>query len=349
MLTTLYKQDKKGKMRFWQIEVIDDELVTRFGTTDGEVQEHIEYVSGNSLRDEEEQALSKADSQIKRRVNNGFRHTEEEAIAYDGSNELGFHKPMLAARWDKIKDIDYNNSTYQHKFDGHRCLITNNAGEKIAYSRGGKVIKSIDHILETMDIPEGYTLDGELYVHGEKLQTIGSYVRRVQEKSKLLNFHCYDMIAKENFEDRMKELLMLRLGDNAHIVESLIYDGSITDMLGDALNRGYEGLIIRPNTGFVYEDGRRSKGLIKMKPLLDSEFLVADINPSKDGWAVLTCVTEDGKTFNASAPGSVPEKFQAMKNKATIVGRYVRVEFVLWTIDGLPSQPIATGYRQLGE
>lgn len=349
MIVKLYKKDHKGKMRFWEIDAEHGDITVRFGTIDGEVQEHTEFVEGNTLRDSDEQAISKAESKIKSRIEKGFRNTIEEAELYDGSNELGYHKPMLAARWDKTKDVDYENATYQHKFDGHRCLITNDSGEKIAYSRNGKLIHSIDHILADMDVPEGVTIDGELYIHDMKLQKIASLVKRVQPDSQKLKFHCYDTIAKENFEDRLKFIKELKLGKNAHVVDSIPFEFSVNEMLNDSIKLGYEGLIVRPNKGFVYEDGKRSKGLIKVKQFIDGEFLITNITPSKDGWAILHCVTEDGKPFTASAPGNMQEKRNALVNKHLVIGRYVRIEFAMFTKDLIPFHPIAIGYRQLGE
>jgi len=349
VIVKLYKKDHKGKMRFWEIDAEDGEITVRFGAINGQVQEHTEYVEENTLRDSEEQAISKAESKLKKRIEKGYRYSIEEAEQYDGSNILGYHKPMLAARWDKVKNVDYENATYQHKFDGHRCLITNDGGEKIAYSRNGKFIHSINHVLADMDIPEGVTIDGELYIHNMKLQSIASLVKRVQPKSRLLKFHCYDVVAKENFEERLAFIRSLKLGQNAHIVESIPFTFSVNNMLKESINLGYEGLIVRPNKGFSYEDGKRSKGLIKVKQFIDGEFLIVDIKPSKDGWAILHCITKEGKAFTASAPGNMQQKRNALIDKHIVIGRYVRLEFAMWTLDNKPFHPIAIGYRQLGE
>lgn len=349
MLTKLYKKDHKGKMRFWEIDAEQGEITVRFGVIGGAVQEHTEYVEENTLRDPDEQALSKAESKIKKRIATGHRHTIEEAESYGGQNELGFHKPMLATRWDKVKDVDYENSTFQYKFDGHRCLITNDGGEKIAYSRNGKIIHSIDQILKDMDIPEGITIDGELYIHDVKLQKIASLVRRVQPESVNLKFHCYDAIMKENFQERLKFINTLKLGENANIVNSIPFTLSVKNMLKESIGLGYEGLIVRPNTGFNYEDGKRSKGLIKVKQFFDDEFMIIDVNPSKDGWGILTCITQGGKSFTVSAPGTIQHKRNALVDKQILIGRYVKIEYAMLTEDVIPFHPIAIGYRQLGD
>lgn len=337
-------------MRFWELDADFGEITTRFGTIDGEMQEHTEYVEGNTLRDEDEQALFKADSKIKKRIESGYRHSIEEAENYDGTNELGYHKPMKALRWDRIKtEVDYENSDYQNKYDGHRCLITNDNGKKLAYSKNGKLIHTIEHILSDMDVPEGETIDGELYIHGMKLQSIASRVKRMQPESLNLKFNCYDVVAQEDFSERLRFIHSLNLGANANVVPLLNYEGSVKDILNSAVNNGYEGLIVRPRNGFYYEDGKRSKGLIKVKKFMDMEFLITNVSASRDGWAILHCITHEGQSFTASAPGNMQEKRNALINKHIIIGRYVRVEFAMWTLGEKPFHPVATGYRQLDE
>jgi hypothetical protein len=117
----------------------------------------------------------------------------------------------------------------------------------------------------------------------------------------------------------------------------------ITEELHNAIDLGYEGLILRTNdTG--YEAGKRSKSLVKIKKWLDGEFLVTNIVPSVDGWAVLEC-THNGGFFRVSAPGTIDNKFEIMMDKENYIGRYVNVEFFEWTNDGIPFHPVAKYFR----
>ena len=56
------------------------------------------------------------------------------------TNRLGLKKPMLAVKWGDVNNIDYSQVALQYKYDGHRCLIYNDHGTLIAYSRNGKPI-----------------------------------------------------------------------------------------------------------------------------------------------------------------------------------------------------------------
>lgn len=346
MSTTLYKKDARGDLREWTIETFDNLLIKTFGVVGGELTVHEEYVSGNTLRDEYEQADFMMESKIKAQLKKGYVRSKEAAIeSKKAVNELGLSIPMRAQRYDKVSGIDLDSSIYQYKYNGHRCLIHNNDGELIAYSRNGIAIETIPEILAGIKIPDGSTIDGELYCHGTKLQTISSWVKRRQENTKKLTFVCYDAIVNANYLERLDFISSIELGDRALVAKALAYGGSLIELLNQSVGDGYEGLIIRPKTGFSYEADKRSKGLIKVKKFFDDEFIVRDITPSQDGWAILTCATHDGKTFRVSAPGNHYQKRMILENKTNFLNTMVRVEFAEYTNGNIPFHPIATGFR----
>jgi hypothetical protein len=99
------------------------------------------------------------------------------------------------------------------------------------------------------------------------------------------------------------------------------------------------------NGNFPYEDGKRSKSLLKIKSVQDSEFIVIDIERAKDlSMAILICKTNYGKEFRVSAPGTIEQKVHALYFKDSYVGKYVRVEYQNLTIDGIPFHPVATNW-----
>lgn len=70
---------------------------------------------------------------------------------------------------------------------------------------------------------------------------------------------------------------------------SLITDEEeLKEQHADAVNRGYEGLMLRNLRG-LYESGKRSYDLQKYKTFLDAEFLVTNYTVDKDGCIVFTC------------------------------------------------------------
>jgi ATP-dependent DNA ligase len=108
---------------------------------------------------------------------------------------------------------------------------------------------------------------------------------------------------------------------------------------------GYEGLIIRQGE-YGYEDGKRSRSLIKVKKCFDDEFLVVDIHESVDGWAILECAVDNEETFRVSAPGSMADKFYVALSKDEYIGRFVTVEYFEITNAGKPFHPVAIGWKE---
>ncbi len=342
----LYKRDARGLLNFWQVEAGDQELIIQWGVEGGEVQTQYEEVEfGKGTRDEVEQMESRMQSRANKKRDAGYVESREHALKYKAVNALGLPHPMKAKRLDQVKDFSFQRAFVQLKYDGHRCMIARRGNEMIAYSRNGKRITSVNPILRNLDIPDGMILDGELYHHGTPLQTISSWVRRSQPSSERLTYICYDTINPDlGYKDRLHLLIdTLKNIERVEIAPTLgsITKGHLKHLMQAARNDGYEGLIIRLD-GTGYEDGKRSRNLIKVKEWLDNEFKIIGTTVSRDGWAILRCTTDDGNIFTVSAPGTVEEKTEALT--MGLVGKFVRVEYACLTKDGVPFHPVATNY-----
>jgi len=346
---TLYAKDARGDVRFWTIEATEDATLDyTYGMVGGQPQYKTEQIELNqSGRDIDEQMLLQFKSKIAKMKDKGYVDSYELAKGMPRTNLLNLPRPMLAQDIDKVKNIDFTNAFVQRKYDGNRCLIANVAGEIIAYSRNGKRVESIDHITESIGIPEGLILDGELYAHGESLQTIVSWIKRKQPETRNLRYHAYDVAFPAPFKYRLKFLNgEIGFGEYAIAVET-----TQISSLDEALEffqifrkDNYEGAILRWGSN-GYEDSKRSRSLVKIKEWHDAEFKVTSITPSKDGWAILVCELPDGNTFRVSAPGSIEEKEYCYKQKDMYIGRYVTVEYAYLTKDGIPFHPIAKIWR----
>ena len=354
----LYKKDHNGALRIWIIEADDDEIFIQYGVDGGELIEQNEFIEdGKAGRDVEEQIISRVNSRVNKKLDAGYSKSKEVALSTrQNLNAVGGVRPMLAKRIDKAGLWNVKGALVQYKYNGHRCMITNQGGELIAYSKNGKVTQSIDHILKGIIIPDGVTLDGELYHHGTSLQRIGSWVRKNQEESKQLIFMCYDIVMDCEYATRHCSLEILvmqnQLGACTELAPCTKLESAkeINGMFKEAKQLGYEGLIIRV-AGSGYEDGKRTWQLLKVKqtddqPYEDGEFLVIEILPSKDGWARLVCAMENGKTFKVSAPGDMAEKRRVLREKGDYIGSKVRVEYAELTEEGKPFHPIALEWRE---
>lgn len=344
----MFKYSASG-IRYWSIEPDYDigMLYIEFGTYNGAIQLDEEAVEINeSGRSLEEQVDLRMNRRITKKRDIGYRETIEESKSVQGMNTIGLPRPMLAHRFDKVKDIDFNKSYVQMKYDGHRCLITRQGTDIVAYSRNGRRINTIGHITSNMHIPTGVILDGELYCHGESLQTITSWAKRKQPSTEKLQYIVYDIVSKDPYNERYNRLKSMALGPNTVVIptDKHIDPDHIPLLLKTAVESGYEGLILR-QCNYPYESGKRSKGLIKIKHFMDDEFVVVGIHASKDGWAILTCETKNGATFQASAPGNIGQRIIALQRKSELIGRKVTIRYASITKDGIPFHPIAERWR----
>ena len=181
MKKSLYAKDAKGQIREWTIESLEDGLHFHHGVMNGAMQyEHEPIDIGLAARTLEEQIQSRFDSRVSKKIDSGYTENLEDARTKERTNALGFSKPMLAAKFKDVKNIDYQLLYIQYKYDGNRMLVRNEGGINVAYTRAGKIIDTIPEILEGIVIPEGTTLDGEIYCHGHSLQTLVSWIKRRQ-------------------------------------------------------------------------------------------------------------------------------------------------------------------------
>lgn len=348
---SLYYKDARGSIRVWSIFPSPNGYVTESGLLNGTIsQVPHNVVLNESGRDFEDQRDLEIQSKINKQIDKGYRTTVEEASKGRPVNALGFHKPMLAQPFEKVKpeEIESDRFFLQRKYNGFRCVARKFDG--VFYSRNGKPFDAIREIIESVGETHGIPLDGEIYSHGLHLNTISSLARKRQPGTQLLKYYVYDAIMDEPYSERLKFLKSLRFGPSVELVPTLEFDyfPDVRAFSEQFIREGYEGAIVRPD-GFPYFDGVRSKTLLKVKQILDAEFKVVDILRSVDGWARLVCVTDDGQEFNCSAPGNFEQKTEVLKRKEEYIGKMVTVQFPEWTKYGKPSQPVAVRWRHEDE
>lgn len=352
MSTVLYRNSRLGVSRWtiWQEGcTIYISSESKIGDTPVVFTEHVP--NGKAGRTTQQQIDLRINARIRGKIDNGYVYSLEEAKK-PLTNQYGFYKPMLAVKHRDAKGVRLEDCYVQPKLDGHRCLMTNFENELLAYSRAGRWIDTMDHIKKDLKIPEGLTLDGEIYKHGQKLQVISSWAKRLQADSRNLNYVVYDIVDESiSYAERL-EILREIEKDNPHLIIcptwkiSEIEDFNLSEFLHQSIyTHGYEGLMLRPSKGH-YEIGRRSKSLIKVKKLDDDEAVVIGVTASKDGWAVLHCKMPNGKIFKMSAPGTVLEKRHVLENIEMYVGKTVTYEFAQITNEGKPFHAVALRWRE---
>lgn len=375
MEKTLYIRDNGGKLRYWTCREALDGLEIEHGVVGGTPQYQFESIDfGKAGRSQDEQIESRINSRCNKQIDKGYVDDIDVARTMKPMNRLGFSKPMLAKKSEDVDLKKMMSKTFflQRKLDGNRCLIHNDGTGLVAYTRNGKEYKTLSHILDPLVdiIPAGYTLDGELYIHGTSLQTIVSWAKRKQPNTAKLQYHVYDLISDEGFEARYNELRGLfaasndKLYPSTRLVLATKYDPEsgpnlggnpvdLAELLKVAREEKYEGLMFRSDYTLErgvfkkvgYEDGKRSGSLIKIKEWDDEEFRVVGISASADGWAILHCHNPNGVQFTVSCPGDMQFKRYVLANKEKYIGKKVTVQFAYWTEDNQPFHPVAKAFR----
>jgi DNA ligase-1 len=308
----------------------------------------------NSGRTIEQQIELEMRARISRQMDKGYKLDRDEALK-GATNQMGLINPMLA---QKVTDVRITQSMLEHayvqpKFDGHRCLITKLKGDMLAYSRRGKAITTISHILEDAYnwMQDGDTLDGELYVHGQSLQAISSLIKRDQAGSRALCYHWYDIVdARRVFHDRwsvIKDLYPNAKIPHIQLVPTTrVYKmAEVYTLFKEYRTQGYEGAMLRVSTA-GYETAKRSAQLLKVKERHDCEVTVIGMRASTQGWAILRAKMDAGPEFDISAPGSVAEKTEVLKNEAKYIGKRLTIEYANLTAEGLPFHAVATRWHE---
>lgn len=184
-LPTLYKQDSKGNIQLWDIQVgelLDGAhkgayaLVVHHGRRGGKIQTGIDVISeGKNLGKANEtsvkdQAVLEAHAKwTKQQERKGYVQSLE-ATATDSRPGA---EPMLAHRYDKHPEKITFPCFIQPKLDGHRCIAVIKNGKCELFSRKRAPITGLPHIqreLESIFKTIDITLDGELYNHAMRVQ-----------------------------------------------------------------------------------------------------------------------------------------------------------------------------------
>lgn len=369
---TLYK-NHKGTIGGWKIQAVVEEEYLH-GSPAKLVISHTKVIGGKPVTKEVpvegknrgranettpgQQAVLELDSRVNKQIDKGYVRTPEEATA-PATNSLGLKKPMLAHPIDKVKpeSIDWSNAFAQPKLDGHRCLANG-----ILYSRQGKEIL-LPHIREALGdyglLDKG--LDGELYIHGELLQDIGSLIKKPREESKQLQYHVYDIMRDAPYSERraeLDELLYNVTGSDSPIrlvpTVQVADRSALNDLHTEWLADGYEGSILRHGLA-GYEDDKRSQSLLKVKDFTDEEFEVIGVERGTPNGQFEVPVwvlrnphgqTDKTKEFRATAAGTKEQKHAQWEMRHTYIGRQLTVQHFGLSKDGGILLPVALRWRE---
>lgn len=266
--------------------------------------------------------------------------------------------------------------TYGPKFSSFPCFLQPKLnGVRALYQKGTfqsreekvwkpKILAHIREELEVLNLGD-LILDGELYVHGWRLQKINGAiaVKRVEptEETLKVEYHVFDVVDnKQSFFDRFWPVYN-NLPDMKYVKFVITHlthsDDDVKSWFEHYVSSGYEGVMLRTDT--PYEFGvtphgteKRSKSLWKYKSWSDGEYICVGATKG-DGKAaigigalVLTTTRLDqypenlpimAQHFNVGGGFSDEDRIEFHKNPP--IGKLIRVRYPYLSDEGIPQCP----------
>lgn len=357
---TLYKKDSNGNIRTWYMESSGAKMRTVSGVRGGKqvtstwkstVAKNVGRANATTAS---EQALIEIKAIYKKKLESSYH-----ARLKDVDKAINFN-PMLAAKWEDLKDkIEYPVAV-QPKLDGVRAIAKADG----IWSRQGKRFLSIPHIEEQLaplfkKYPD-MILDGELYNHDlrDDFNQIISLVRKTKpteeqlaESAEIVEFHVYDFghYADLPFFDRAQALLDFT-ETNKEQIPSVVFvetwqadtEEEIDDLYGEHIGQGFEGGMVRLNLPY---ENKRSKSLLKRKDFSDAEFEIVEVLEGQGNWSGyakhLTIRLPDGQTQNCGMAGTQEYLKTVLAEKEDYIGGQATVHYFNETPDGKLRFPVS--------
>lgn len=342
----LYTRTSSGKLATWRAWSEGEKVYFEWGEEGGALQVASYTATPKGKYSASEQACREVDARYRKQLKKDYYATRDEVPAGASDQPL---IPMKAKEYDKNrKKVSYP-CDMQPKLDGVRCTYRD--GKIWSYGMKEYQLPHVVKALQSLKIPKGVVLDGELYCHGLPLQQIISLAKRPRKESEQLQYHIFDAILVGEdltWDDRLSLLQSIFASgvpsgladvpvvqvDNEEQLEQ-VWLGWATD--------GYEGAIVR-NLGGVYRWNYRSSDLLKVKRFQDSEFLCSGIREDKNGRAVFTCESVGGK-FSCSIKGTHEEQVAFVRDKNQWIGEMLKVKYLYLSDSGIPILPRGLAFR----
>jgi len=351
-LPTLYKLDNNGTIRQWRVWVEGNEYFVEHGMVGGSLQETSTECYGknvgraNETTDEEQAEFEAKALWTKQKERKGYSEDKTPKKKFS---------PMLAQRYDKHAAKIKFPAYIQQKLDGLRLIVCNDR----CISRTGKEFATLDHIkraVRKLGLPKDTVLDGELYSHDyhDDFQTFIGLVKRDEplKETKSIQYHIYDVVQNKSYKDRYNWLLdNVKECETIKLVRSnLINDPSeVSQWHSKFVSEGYEGAMLR-NLNGVYEIGKRSYNLQKVKQFDDDEFEIVGAEENKGkliGTCILLCKTKEGKIFGVMPKGTEDQRRQYWRDyqAGKLINRLLTVKYFGLSNDNIPRFPVGINLR----
>ena len=235
----------------------------------------------------------------------------------------------------------------EYKYDGVRVIAIVQNGSATLYSRNGKLLSNFPHIEEALSKPEfnNFVFDGE--VMSDDFQSLMKQVHRKEgAQTQDAYLALFDVLTLADFnkgktEDnatvRRELLTTLQFDDCVKVVDATLIDfdteegkAKFDEMNAEALDKGYEGLMIKP-TFEVYKC-KRSHAWLKVKPFIEVTLKVVavEVGTGKNEGVLGALVVEgedDGKFFHVNVGSGLTDenREQIWESRDAVIGQLVEV------------------------
>ena len=267
---------------------------------------------------------------------------------------------MLAHDGAKHPKKIKGNCLVEYKYDGVRVIAIVKNSKATLYSRNGKIFHNFPHIESALSKAKynNTVFDGE--VMSDDFQALMKQVyRKSGAKTDDAYLALFDILPLKEFNQGKSKLNSLSRKEELNKLSNTFEDviklvdyeiinfdsesgqNKFSAMNKEALDKGFEGLMIKPNDNFY--ECKRSHAWLKIKPFIEVTLKIVDIqegtgkHEGKLG-AFHVEGDDDGKFFSLSVGSGLTdddrEKFWAAKDK--LIGRLVeiRADAVTQSIEG---------------
>jgi len=256
----------------------------------------------------------------------------------------------------------------QPKLNGVRCLSQIHGGVAVFMSRDEKLwhhpkLRHLNNQLESIKAVIGERiLDGELYVHGWKLQRINGAVSvnsaTPRHDTHEVQYHIFDIVHPEyDFSHRwlsFKDALAVQNLSHVKVVPTgYVHDlNEMEQLFKHWTALGYEGVMLRPNGPYVYGQTphgtrKNSQYLWKYKSWEDGEFMCVGVTTGEGkadigiGALILLCDKPncggEAQTFKVGTGFDDHDRIYYAMHPP--IGKLVKIRYLELTEGGIPFNP----------
>ena len=263
------------------------------------------------------------------------------------------------------KKVNFDSGEWwaSRKLDGVRCIaVIDENGDIKFYSRAGNEFLTLGVLAEELKSLNlrSVVLDGEVCIMKDGgLEDFQGIIKEIGRKEHTIQnpmYYVFDMLQTEEFNNQSGEIplstRLLQLGvffslhSDLKCVAPLVQiqvssREHFEEMVADATNLGYEGIMIRKDVGY---EGKRSKNLLKVKKMHDAEYVVVDVENGihrvieagreiEEEMLRAVMVEHKGNRVRVGSGFSIDQRRFYYQNPNEILGKTITVQYFEETTD----------------